>query len=214
VLQDTGSGEATQNRWSSVEFLLESVGKFERRAWDKAAAQGTGPRAQPKWTEYLGNLDLKKKNEDEQPPELVTLSTFHSAKGLEWENVFILGVEEGTLPHKRTDAPKLSDAISGDIEEERRLFYVGITRARDRLWLTRAATRVERGHELEVRPSRFLEELPDEASGAIEQYDVRQQEKLTPETMEALASAFLDQLAASLPATVGQTATDDTRGTR
>jgi superfamily I DNA/RNA helicase len=200
VLQDTGSGEATQNRWSSVEFLLESVGKFERRAWDKAAKPGTG---QPKWSEYLGNLDLKKKSEDELPPELVTLSTFHSAKGLEWANVFILGVEEGIMPHKRTDAPKLSDAISGDIEEERRLFYVGITRARDRLWLTRAATRVERGHELEVRPSRFLEELPDEASGAIEQYDVRQQEKLTTETMEELAGAFLDQLAASLPAADG-----------
>jgi superfamily I DNA/RNA helicase len=205
VLQDTGSGEATQNRWSSVEFLLESVGKFERRAWDKAPKPGTG---QPKWSEYLGNLDLKKKSEDELPPELVTLSTFHSAKGLEWANVFILGVEEGIMPHKRTDAPKLSDAISGDIEEERRLFYVGITRARDRLWLTRAATRVERGHELEVRPSRFLEELPDEASGAIEQYDVRQQEKLTTETMEELAGAFLDQLAASLPAA------DGTRGPR
>lgn len=215
VLQDTGSGEATQNRWSSVEFLLESVGKFEQRAWDKAAAQGQGasPQAkQPKWTEYLGNLDLKKKNEDEQPPS-VTLSTFHSAKGLEWANVFILGVEEGTLPHKRTDAPKLSDAISGDIEEERRLFYVGITRARDRLWLTRAATRVERGNEIEVRPSRFLDELPDEASGVIEQYDVRQTEKLTTETMEALAGAFLDQLAASLPSAAGSSA-DGGRGTR
>jgi DNA helicase-2/ATP-dependent DNA helicase PcrA len=115
------------------------------------------------------------------------------------------------LPHKRTDAPKLSDASSGAIEEERRLLYVGITRARDRLWLTRAATRVERGHELEVRPSRFLEELPDEASGAIEQCDVRQLEKLTTETMEALAGAFLDQLAASLPA---PPSTDGTRGTR
>jgi superfamily I DNA/RNA helicase len=204
VLQDTGSGEATKNRWSSVEFLLESVGKFERRAWDL-------PSKQPKWTEYLGNLDLKKKDDDEQPTEVVTLSTFHSAKGLEWGNVFILGVEEGTLPHKRTDAPKLSDAISGDIEEERRLLYVGITRARDRLWLTRAATRVERGNELEVRPSRFLDELPDEASGVIEQYDMRQREKLTTETMEALASAFMDQLAASVG---GPTADDGPRGPR
>lgn len=192
VLHDTGSGEATQNRWNSVEFLLESVGKFEQRAWDKSA--------KPKWTDYLGNLDLKKKNEDELPAELVTLSTFHSAKGLEWADVFILGVEEGTLPHKRTEAPRLSDAISGDIEEERRLFYVGITRARDRLWLMRAATRVDRGRELEVLPSRFLKELPDEASGALELYDVREVEKLTTETMEELAGAFMSQLAAMLPA--------------
>ena len=103
------------------------------------------------------------------------------------------------MPHKRTDAPRLSDAISGDIEEERRLFYVGITRARDRLWLTRAATRVDRGRELEIKPSRFIDELPDEASGVIETYDVRDQEKLTTETMEELADAFLNQLSAGLP---------------
>jgi superfamily I DNA/RNA helicase len=193
VLKDTGSGEATQNRWSSVEFLLESVGKFEQRAWNQ---QG-----QPKWRDYLGNLDLKKKDEnaDEQPGGMVTLSTFHSAKGLEWNHVFIVGVEEGTMPHKRTDAPRLSDAISGDIEEERRLFYVGITRARERLWLTRAATRVDRGRELEIRPSRFLDELPGPEANVTEPYDVREQEKLTTETMEELAGAFLSQLAAFMP---------------
>ncbi|PRQ03478.1 ATP-dependent DNA helicase PcrA [Enhygromyxa salina] len=187
VLKDTGSGKVTQNRWNSVEFLLASVGKFESRAWDA--------KTKPKWGEYLGNIDLKKKDEGDQTPDLVTLSTFHSAKGLEWGNVFILGVEEGTMPHKRTDAPRLSDAISGDIEEERRLFYVGITRARDRLWLTRAATRVDRGRELEILPSRFLEELPDEDSGVIEHCDLREREKLTTETMEELAGAFLNQLA-------------------
>ncbi|KIG18083.1 ATP-dependent DNA helicase UvrD/PcrA [Enhygromyxa salina] len=191
VLKDTGSGEATQNRWSGVEFLLNSVDKFERRAWDK--------QAKPKWNEYLGNLNLKKKDEEDQPPDLVTLSTFHSAKGLEWGNVFILGVEEGTMPHKRTEAPRLSDAISGDVEEERRLLYVGITRARDRLWLMRATTRVDRGRELEVLPSRFLKELPDEDSGVIEQYDVRDQEKLTTQTMEELADAFMSQLAGGGP---------------
>ena len=104
------------------------------------------------------------------------------------------------MPHKRTEAPRLSDAISGDIEEERRLFYVGITRARDQLWLTRAATRVDRGRELEVRPSRFLDELPPEDSGVIEEYDVREQEKLTSDTMEDLAGAFLSQLGAQLEA--------------
>ncbi len=198
VFKDTGSGEATQNRWSSVEFLLGSVSKFEQRAWDQKGSK-QNPSGQPKWREYLGNLDLKKKDEGEQPAGMVTLSTFHSAKGLEWGNVFIIGVEEGTMPHRRTEAPRLSDAISGDIEEERRLFYVGITRARDCLWLTRAATRVDRGRELEIRPSRFLDELPDEDSGVIEHYDVSQQEKLTTETMEELAGAFLDQLAAGLP---------------
>lgn len=194
LLKETGSGKSTQNLWGSVEFLLDSVGRFEQRAWDQ---KGSDPRAsgKPKWREYLGSLDLKKKDDDEGPVGQVTLSTFHSSKGLEWGNVFIVGVEEGTMPHKRTDAPRLSDAISGDIEEERRLFYVGITRARDRLWLTRAATRVDRGRELEIRPSRFLDELPDVDSGVLEHYDVRDQEKLTQETMEDLASAFMSQLA-------------------
>ena len=199
VLKDTGSGKATQARWDSVEFLLNSVGKFEQRAWDQKGSK-KNPSGQPKWRDYLGNLDLKKKDEDEElAAGIVTLSTFHSAKGLEWGCVFIIGVEEGTMPHKRTEAPRLSDAISGDIEEERRLFYVGITRARDRLWLTRAATRVDRGRELEILPSRFIAELPGEDSGVIEQYDVREQEKLTSETMEELAGAFLDQLAGALP---------------
>lgn len=198
VFKNTGSGEATLNRWSSVEFLLDSVGKFEQRAWEQKGSK-QNPDGKPKWRDYLGNLDLKKKDEDERPSGVVTLSTFHSAKGLEWGNVFIVGVEEGTMPHKRTEAPRLSDAISGDIEEERRLFYVGITRARDRLWLTRAATRIDRGRELEIRPSRFLDELPDEDAGVIEHYDVREQEKLTTETMEELAGAFMSQLAAFLP---------------
>ena len=198
MIKTIGGGEASQNRWASVEFLIGSIGKFEQRAWDQKGSK-QNPSGQPKWRDYLGNLDLKKKDEAEQPTKMVTLSTFHSAKGLEWGNVFILGVEEGTMPHKRTEAPRLSDAISGDIEEERRLFYVGITRARDRLWLTRAATRVDRGRELEIKPSRFLDELPDEESGVIEHYDVREQEKLTTETMEELAGAFMSQLAGLLP---------------
>ena len=194
VRRETGSGKAAQARWESVEFFFASLDRFEQRAREQRGSP-QNPKGEPRWGDYLGNLDLKKKEEDPNP-DVVTLSTFHSAKGLEWSQVFILGVEEGTMPHKRVEAPRLSDAISGDIEEERRLFYVGITRARDRLWLTRAASRVDRGRELEIRPSRFLDELPMDDPAAIETYDVREQEKLTTESMEAMASAFMDQLAA------------------
>lgn len=197
VLKDTGSGEAAQTRWESVEFLLGSVERYEQRAWDQKGSKDN-PEGKPKWRDYLGNLDLKKKDEEQGATGQVTLSTFHSAKGLEWTHVFIIGVEEGTMPHKRVEAPRLSDAISGDIEEERRLFYVGITRARDRLWLTRASTKIDRGRELEVKPSRFLDELPDDPS-VVELYDAREQEKLTTETMEELASAFMSQLQALVP---------------
>ncbi len=197
VVKDNGSGEAALVRWESVEFLIGSVERYEQRAWNQKGSKDN-PEGKPKWREYLGNLDLKKKDEEDKQSGVVTLSTFHSAKGLEWGNVFIVGIEEGTMPHKRVAAPRLSDAISGDIEEERRLFYVGITRARDRLWLTRSTTRIDRGRELDLKPSCFLAELPDDPA-VLEHYDAREQEKLTSETMEELASAFMSQLQALGP---------------
>jgi DNA helicase-2/ATP-dependent DNA helicase PcrA len=87
--------------------------------------------------------------------DLVTLMTLHSAKGLEYPVVFLAGLEEGVFPHHMSsDTPE-------EIEEERRLCYVGITRAKDRLYLTRARKRRVYGREDAFRlPSRFLQELP------------------------------------------------------
>ncbi len=83
----------------------------------------------------------------------LTLMTLHSAKGLEFDNVFVTGLEEGLLPHRncRDDAA---------VQEERRLFYVGITRAKRRAWVTHAASRFINGNMDFTRPSRFLDELP------------------------------------------------------
>ena len=98
---------------------------------------------------------------DEVPPEagpeqagVVTLMTLHTAKGLEFPVVFVTGLEEGVFPHDRS----LSDPH--ELEEERRLAYVGITRARSRLYLTRAVTRSAWGQPQYNPPSRFLDELP------------------------------------------------------
>jgi DNA helicase-2/ATP-dependent DNA helicase PcrA len=82
--------------------------------------------------------------------------TLHSAKGLEFDNVFIVGLEEGLFPHQHS-----SQEVS-QLEEERRLCYVGITRARQRLTLTYAQHRRLHGAEYYPRPSRFLSELPAE----------------------------------------------------
>jgi superfamily I DNA/RNA helicase len=122
----------------------------------------------------------------------VTLATLHSAKGLEWDHVFIIGVEEGTMPHRRVAAPRISDAIAGDLEEERRLFYVGITRAREQLWLTRSAGRIDRGREIPREPSRFLLELPDD--GSVQTYEIQKEEELSSDAMSDIASAFLAQI--------------------
>ncbi len=85
----------------------------------------------------------------------ITLMTLHNAKGLEFPVVFMLGLEEGIFPHSRA-------VDSGDIEEERRLCYVGITRARKNLYLTHAARRMIFGESGWNEPSRFLDEIPDE----------------------------------------------------
>lgn len=86
----------------------------------------------------------------------VTLMTVHTAKGLEFPYVFVTGLEDGTFPHRRS----LEDP--SELAEERRLAYVAITRAREKLYLTRAASRSAWGVPEELAPSRFLDNLPDE----------------------------------------------------
>ena len=98
--------------------------------------------------------DMRTKIENKDAPEdAVTLMTLHNAKGLEFPSVFIVGVEEGLLPSRNS----LNEA--GGIEEERRLFYVGITRAMDRLFLSAAQNRMQYGQTKSAEDSRFLEEL-------------------------------------------------------
>ena len=97
------------------------------------------------------DIDQAKTGED-----AVTLMTLHSAKGLEYQTVFLVGMEEGIFPHART---LMDDA---EIEEERRLCYVGITRARERLFLTSTSMRTIYGNTVMYPPSRFLQEIPIE----------------------------------------------------
>ena len=93
-------------------------------------------------------------HEAEEFEDSVQLMTLHSAKGLEFPVVFIAGVEEGLFPHK------MSLEEPGRLEEERRLCYVGVTRAMQKLYLTHAETRRLHGKEVFPRPSRFLRDLP------------------------------------------------------
>jgi len=94
-------------------------------------------------------------SEDEDDGDKVQLLTLHAAKGLEFPHVYIIGVEEDILPHR--------NSIEGDaVEEERRLCYVGITRARQTLTLSFCAKRKQYGDFLNCSPSRFLDELPSE----------------------------------------------------
>ncbi|MDR1851600.1 MAG: UvrD-helicase domain-containing protein [Propionibacteriaceae bacterium] len=93
---------------------------------------------------------------DAEGAGVVTMMTLHTAKGLEFDTVFITGMEDGIFPHIRA----LTNPA--ELEEERRLMYVGITRARKRLYLTRAATRMQYGQPQYNPPSRYLDEIPEE----------------------------------------------------
>ncbi len=191
VFKEAGSEAAGTTRWDGVVWLFDALTRFEQRARGKGV--------QPRYADFFAVMNSNKDNSkdeedgDEAARGKITLSTLHSAKGLEWPLVFLIGCEEGTMPHKRVSSPRISDAIAGDIEEERRLFYVGITRARDRLYITRAATRLQRGAEVPQKPSRFLEDLP-EAETKV--YDIAREERLSADNIASMAESFLARLSA------------------
>ncbi len=116
-----------------------------------------------KLSEFLEEVKLISDvdNYDEQADAL-TLMTLHSAKGLEFPVVFLVGMEEGLFPHSRA----LMD--NGELEEERRLCYVGMTRAKDKLYLTCASSRMMYGAMQHNQRSRFLDEIPEELIDEIE----------------------------------------------
>lgn len=100
-------------------------------------------------------IDLLERNEAKQENDRLQLMTLHAAKGLEFKHVFLSGMEEGILPHQNS-------IDADDIEEERRLAYVGVTRAQQSLTLTLVHSRRKHGDRIECTPSRFLEELGEE----------------------------------------------------
>lgn len=117
-----------------------------------------GMQAYDSMQEFLEHVALVLENQDGTSGEFVTLMTLHGAKGLEFDNVFLPGWEEGLFPSQRTMD---ENGIKG-LEEERRLAYVGITRARKRVFISHAASRRMYGNWVNAIPSRFVDELPDD----------------------------------------------------
>ena len=154
---------AQARKVEAVESLLRQLVEFERREEQKAAEVESDEHFAKGLPGYLARLALDSKDEDGDAGDAVTLMTLHGAKGLEWRCVFLCGLEEGLLPHS-------GDGFDGakDVEEERRLCYVGMTRARERLTMTRAAERVRRGKALPRTPSRFLDDIPQELLDVID----------------------------------------------
>jgi DNA helicase-2/ATP-dependent DNA helicase PcrA len=130
--------EEGEDRWENVQELKRLALEYSTRTLD----------------EFLENVALVSDQDTIAEGNIPTLLTLHAAKGLEFGAVFIVGLDDGLLPHSRSfDEPE-------SMEEERRLFYVGITRAKDRLYLIRAIQRGGRGAQEETLPSRYLDDVP------------------------------------------------------
>jgi len=145
------NAEEQQARWAAVEELVNALGSYCRRA------------AGPTLSGFLQEITLvghdnDRQNQSQLERDAVALMTLHAAKGLEFAEVYMVGMEEGLLPHRRS-----VEADGDAVDEERRLCYVGITRAQRRLTLTLALSRRKWGKARPTIPSRFLYEITGQA---------------------------------------------------
>ena len=135
-------GEKQQSAIENINELINAAAKYDRQAQE------------PNLLEYLQAIALYSDTDAYDPQAgKVSLMTLHAAKGLEFDNAFIIGLEEGILPHER------SSQSEDELEEERRLFFVGITRAKTNLHISYAKHRMLRGQYLRTMPSAFLYEI-------------------------------------------------------
>ncbi|HEX4304715.1 MAG TPA: UvrD-helicase domain-containing protein [Solirubrobacterales bacterium] len=160
VLNESGYLEAltaertieAEGRAENLEALIAGAAEFD------IEREQEGENEIPPLEEYLQQISLYSQQDDlidGEQESMVTLMTLHNAKGLEYDTVFIIGCEDGAFPHMRA-------LEEGGEEEERRLCYVGITRARQRLYMTWARERSLFGRSERNLPSRFIDELPAE----------------------------------------------------
>lgn len=138
----------SRSRLENIDEFLSVTMEFEKNNEDKSLVSFL--------TDLALIADIDSVNDEEERSDAVVLMTMHSAKGLEFPTVFIIGMEEGVFPHSRA----FQD--NDELEEERRLAYVGITRAEKQLFLSCARMRTLFGRTNANAPSRFLEEIPEE----------------------------------------------------
>lgn len=150
--QNASSSKAAEKRMENVFYLVESL----QKTLDKSS--GDDEEEEARIEDAIAKLvlrDLLERQEEEDLSDQVQLMTLHASKGLEFPHVFMVGLEEDLLPHRNS----IED---NNIEEERRLAYVGITRAQRTLTMTLAGKRKQFGDISDTTPSRFLDELPAE----------------------------------------------------
>jgi len=152
--QNASGDHVAQKRWENVQFLLSQLAQVLKND-DSETAEENGDSKIENAIAKLILRDLLDREEEESADDKVQLLTLHAAKGLEFLHVFMIGMEEDILPHKNS-------VEGGQIEEERRLAYVGITRAQRTLTMTSARQRTQFGDTSATTPSRFIDELPED----------------------------------------------------
>ena len=150
VKRSEKDSETAQNRVRNIQELIATLDETN-------AVNGSDSHMSTGLQNFLEELTLDNEREDEKEAEgdAVTLITMHSCKGLEFPHVYIVGLEEGLLPHSRSK-------VEGTLDEERRLFYVAITRAMETLRISHCSSRKKYGTPVPCHPSSFLNELPNE----------------------------------------------------
>ncbi len=169
--------EESLNREENVHELLRALADFQKRS--KEGIRG-----------FLDEINLNREREEDrnETADGVTLITFHAAKGLEFPHVYLVGAEDGLLPHERSKT-------EGTVDEERRLFYVGITRAMRSLVITWCRARTKFGSAMHCRPSPFLREIMGD--GVVEEsYEEVINRPMTEEDVAAQFAALKARLAA------------------
>ena len=152
--QNASSDQVAQKRWDNVNFLLAQLTQALKTDQQDEPTKN-GDSAIENAISKLILRDILDREQEESADDKVQLLTLHAAKGLEFLHVFMIGMEEGILPHKNS-------VDGGQIEEERRLAYVGITRAQRTLTMTSARQRTQFGETSSTTPSRFIDELPED----------------------------------------------------
>lgn len=171
VQEFAGNDKAAKWRYDNLQMLSDFLEKWEKNP----------DNLKPSLQKWLNRITLNSRDDNESEEGKVNLMTIHASKGLEFDVVFLAGVEDGIVPHARSveEDPK-------NIEEERRLFYVAITRARKKLFISSCQVRRTMRETIECSPSPFLQEIPLDLTENVEDHTRGNEEEMADKVFSSM----------------------------